>query len=795
MRRKLIQAVLILALIVLAGVPVRAELESAPVESGPRVDSRVSASPDHELAGAQSPPLLEGQVVDARSGAPLPLAHVRLEEPALVATADQTGRFLFKAPPKGRWTLTVSHVGYHTYVSTVRIREGLPAWETVRLEPESVELEAVEYRQERRLIEPHMLDRARIEDSGWEDVGEAAATLPGVQLFENGGPGSAKRISIRGCRPDQVQVIVDGAVLNDGSGTAVDLATIPLGGVQRIEVLPNGSGASSGLGGVLRITTLRNRTLRGHARLSLQAESYDGVSAGWALERPIKRGRWYSSGQVSRTKGDFEYQPEGGVTVSNAASPTRLNNDAERATVSFGTEFPVSAIWTGRLDVSGGRFAAGSPTPLYQPPTPDARREKLHGRVGMMLSRPYHGSRLDVQTMYHAQRRSFDNPRVQTNPYNGESLFFTPIHLVDVSRKADASVSLEPPSPRDATARILGGTGGFHLGGSFETFDSRDDGASGGVPQRLLGRVERLQHHATLHYRRHWDSELPVNIALESRFSGGLAGYRDRVEGHESQNSLAIGKALIRVHQELHPAWSWAVQAQAGNTFSPPPYTAGFLSESVFALGNPDLQPERATHVSVGAVVNKRSAGENLDLSATLFWRRTRDLVVWRQNWRGQYYPDNVGRALARGVETAAGVAFWEDVMVLRGAVTLQRILNDDRDSPYYRNRIPFQPDWYGSTSLVVRPGRWRAGVEVRFSGRRYATESNLDILSLAGGGLEPYGVWDASLGREFITRHWRLLLEAGVDNVADQPYELLDRMPMPGRIWRVGLDLTGRSK
>lgn len=95
---------------------------------------------------------------------------------------------------------------------------------------------------------------------GVRTVGEALAFLPETLARAYGGPGSLITASIRGSSAEQVLVLLDGVPVTGALAGTVDLSTIPLDDVERIEVLRGPFSAIYGggaLGGVISIVTRR----------------------------------------------------------------------------------------------------------------------------------------------------------------------------------------------------------------------------------------------------------------------------------------------------------------------------------------------------------------------------------------------------------------------------------------------------------------------------------------------------------------------------------------------------------
>lgn len=195
---------------------------------------------------------------------------------------------------------------------------------------------------------------------GLRTVGEALRYLAEVSVRENyGGPGGLLLPSIRGTSPLQVLVLLDGVPLNATAQLGVNLATLSLAEVERVEVLRGpysaiwGSGA---LGGVVHIVT------RSAVGVQLRA-GYGGASDSLAALSVGSRAGGSSWAVGLEHLGTAGYQP---------------NGDASRwtGTLHLSLEPSASSRWSFQVHHTAARYGVPGPTNWWCYPCPDRQADR-----------------------------------------------------------------------------------------------------------------------------------------------------------------------------------------------------------------------------------------------------------------------------------------------------------------------------------------------------------------------------------------------------------------------------------
>jgi len=135
-----------------------------------------------------------------------------------------------------------------------------------------------------------VIGRDEIRRMGAVTVADAVSAISEVYVRTAGaGPGGSQQVSVRGSTPQQVLVLFDGVPLNATQPFGVNLSSLSVANVERIEVLRGpysaiyGSGA---LGGVISITTRRD------TRTAITVGARSDPAGQWAARAGGAGGAW-----------------------------------------------------------------------------------------------------------------------------------------------------------------------------------------------------------------------------------------------------------------------------------------------------------------------------------------------------------------------------------------------------------------------------------------------------------------------------------------------------------------------
>jgi vitamin B12 transporter len=222
-------------------------------------------------AGAETAVPVSGTIRDPHSGAIAGAAvtlYSRTANTNYNTTSSSSGSWRFDRLPTGTYIVRIEAPGFASFVSTVDLGP-LPGQSVdVVLQLATVRNEVVvtasstPQTPEEVSRSTTVIDRAEEDDRDSGALADAVALSAGMRVQQLGGPGAYTTLQIRGLRPEDTAVLVDGLRFRDASATQGDASDLVedllLADTDQIEVL-RGSGSSlygtNAIGGVVNLIT------------------------------------------------------------------------------------------------------------------------------------------------------------------------------------------------------------------------------------------------------------------------------------------------------------------------------------------------------------------------------------------------------------------------------------------------------------------------------------------------------------------------------------------------------------
>jgi outer membrane cobalamin receptor len=601
---------------------------------------------------------VEGSVTDP-GGAKVSNARVTLRNlPGIVVYEDWTdgdGAFLFRSVAEGRYSVVVEAQGFAQKTNiTIEVNGD-------QIQPVSIELDIA-------AISDYLVVSSTRTDTAIDALGGAATVIgrldferanhsivseplrltPGLAVAQTGGRGGITSIFIRGGESDYNKVLIDGVPVNSAGG-AFDFAFLTPENLERVEVARGPRSAlfgSDAMTGVVQLVSRRGSTATPEFELSSEGGSFD-------FHRETAR--------ISGLHGWFDYSASFGFQSTDSRVE---NNDFinRAASANLGFRFTTDADMriTSRFNDSG--LGVPGPTAI-QFADPDQRQD--HKDISLAVafnlkatSHWYHTARgifseFDTHSFDPAGQDLNDPARPPAPPFALDSPFSFREH------QKRSGIHYQTIYAFGANNVITAGLDFEHESAVFTDDFSRvapRRNNLGVYVQDQASWRERVFLTAGVRFERN-TAEVPDDLrmalaSLGSGVPGGEVGFGGAV------NPTVALSVVAREHKEDTAAGATRIRASFGTGIKEPSLTEAF-SPSIFFLGNPDLDPERAISFDIGLV--QEMFGRRLSVELNYFDNRFRDQINFTfdpMTFGPVRLPDgrltnfiNIDRATARGIE------------------------------------------------------------------------------------------------------------------------------------------------
>ncbi len=441
---------------------------------------------------------------------------------------------------------------------------------------------------EQLLADVTVIEADEIRQSGAQSLAELLQRQAGIEIIQNGGPASTSGVFIRGTNRGQTLLLIDGLRVASATTGAASLEAVPLGQIERIEILRGPASSLYGadaIGGVIQVFTRK------------PADALSGnVGGGYGTYRTRTL-----SGGLSAAAGAFRVSVQAGARRSSGF-------DATTAAASF----------------------------IHDPDRDGYDSEDIGASVALTVA-PGHElsarllrNRLDAQ---YDGGPGFDDRTLTT---------LETWQLASRNRVTDYWTSrLSAGESRDDSVSTTG-FGEFAYRTQQRQYSWQNDFAMlmGSLSFAVERREERIDEDAgfALNERitnaalavwqlRHLDHALQANLRYD----------RSNQYGGETTGAIAWGWRF---------AQQWRVTASYGTAFKAPSFNDLYFP----GFSNPDLVPERARSIEAG-LNGALDFGATRVQARAIGWRNQVDgLIVFQCDALFVCLPKNVDRALLTGV-------------------------------------------------------------------------------------------------------------------------------------------------
>ena len=555
-----------------------------------------------------------------------------------------------------------------------------------------------------------------IERAGSSSLPELLQRQPGIEISNLGGPGKVSTIGIRGTSSTHSIVLVDGIRLSAATTGFSAIEHIPLSQIEKIEIVRGPASSLYGqdaIGGVIQIFTKKG---------------VDGF-------KPYV---------------DIGY---GSYNTSNFKSGVRAGNNQTTYAINFAA-------------MNSDGFSAFVPNPANAANSKNLDKDgyknySLSSSLSHKINQDYE---IDLQYFLSKGKNQFDNrfanfsPSFHGNYRNEIKLETYAMNIKGQINKAwQSSIKLSQSTDKYLDLQKLNNFTFEDDANLKDLYKTTQDQLS------WQNNVALPRGSITLLYDflKQRIKTTDVYEKTQRTNHGVMVGYSLIEDKHNFQSNFR--KDFNSVYEDavtgnIGYAYSidpnWTIASSYGTAFVSPSFNFLYSLADSFALGNPNLKPEKSKNIE-GSIRYKDDSGS---MSLTMFQNKIDDFIIYTAPAEAgsRTSTQNLNKAEIQGL-TISGDQFFGHFQI-KGSATGQSAKNEDTDK-----YLPRRASLIGNINLNYYIGNWNIGVEETFSGKRFDDKEN--IVNLSGYALTNI-VTDYKIND-------KLKLNLRLNNVFDKDYSL----------------------
>ncbi|CEZ18993.1 putative outer membrane receptor protein [Candidatus Methylopumilus planktonicus] len=562
-----------------------------------------------------------------------------------------------------------------------------------------------------------LISEDEIKRAGAASLQELLQKQPGIEIANLGGAGKVSTIGIRGTSSTHSVILVDGIRLSAATTGFTAIEHIPLSQIEKIEIVRGPASSLYGqdaIGGVIQIFTKKG--LNGF-------KPYVGIGYG-------------------------------SYNTSNFQSGIRGGNDQTRYAINFST-------------INSDGFSAFVPNSANSSNSINLDKDgyknySLSSSLNHKINQDYE---IDLQYFSSKGKNQFDNRFASSSPsfhgnYRNEIKLETYAMNLrgQINKSWQSNIKLSQSTDKYLDLQKNNKDTYVDEDGVTDLYKTTQDQFSWQnnftLPKGSINLIYDLLN------QRIKTTDLYEKTQRTNH--GFMVGYNLLENNHNFQSTLrkdfnsAYEDAITgNIGYAYALNSNWTVSSSYGTAFVSPSFNYLYSLADSYALGNPNLKPEKSKNIEASA----RYRDDSSTLSLTIFQNKIDDFIIYSNPdfiTGSRTTTQNLNKAEIQGL-TISGDQFLGHFQI-KGSITTQSAKNEDTDL-----YLPRRAKTFGNINLNYYIGYWNVGIEEIFSNSRFDDKAN--TVKLSG-----YSITNMVADYKF---NENLNLNFRLNNVFDKDYSL----------------------
>ncbi len=520
-----------------------------------------------------------------------------------------------------------------------------------------------------------VITEEEIEQAGLSSLAELLQKQSGIEISNLGGPGKVSSINIRGTSSTHSIILLDGMRIGASTSSMTAIENLPLSQIEKIEIVRGPASSlygQDGIGGVIQIFTKKGRE-GFHPYLSIGYGRYQTKQLNAGISGGNKTTSYALNISGTNTDGFSAFVPDS----SKASNTQNLDKDKYKnrsisSTLSYNLnkDYKIDLqyfLTTGR-NMFDNRFANFSPDQNYR----DKSKQEVYAmKTTGQINKLWESSiKIGKSTdLYSAQQH-----------YNMDTFVYDP-DVVDLYETTQYQMTWQNNIKLNKGSLVM----------LYDFLQEKIDTTD------LYDKTKRTNNGFVLGY----NTEYNQNTLQTSLRKDLNSQYNNETTGN-------IGYAY-----QINPQWK--ISSSFGTAFVAPSFNYLYSSVDSWALGNPDLKPEKSKNIE-GSI---KYQDNSKSFSLTAYQNAIKDFIIYEaiaENSRTN--TQNLNEAKIQGV-TLTGDQSFEHIQ-LKGSLTAESPKNKDTNK-----YLPRRAKLYGNLGINYYIQEWIFGIEQIGSGSRYDDKAN----------------------------------------------------------------------